>query len=43
MGASLSRSASRVAAARLLVAVLWAGALWALGYIAAPAVFAGSA
>ncbi|MCD2516282.1 DUF4149 domain-containing protein [Massilia sp. G4R7] len=40
MGAGLSRSASRVAAARLLVAVLWAGALWALGYIAAPAVFA---
>ncbi|CAN7457985.1 DUF4149 domain-containing protein [Massilia sp. LjRoot122] len=37
---SLPRSASRVAAARLLVAVLWAGALWALGYIAAPAVFA---
>ncbi|MCA1246243.1 DUF4149 domain-containing protein [Massilia sp. MS-15] len=35
-----SRSASRVAAARLLVAVLWAGALWVLGYIAAPAVFA---
>ncbi|MFC5459011.1 DUF4149 domain-containing protein [Massilia niabensis] len=25
--------------ARLLVAVLWAGALWVLGYIAAPAVF----
>ncbi len=31
---------SRVAAARLLVAVLWAGTLWTLGYIAAPAVFA---
>jgi hypothetical protein len=41
--AAPSRSASRVsriAAARLLVAVLWAGTLWALGYIAAPAVFA---
>jgi hypothetical protein len=25
--------------ARLLVAVLWAGALWVLGYVAAPAVF----
>lgn len=25
---------------RLLVAALWAGSLWALGYIAAPAVFA---
>ena len=32
--------ASRLKGARLLVAVLWAGALWALGYIAAPAVFA---
>ena len=40
MGASLSRPASRTAAARLLVAVLWAGTLWALGYVAAPAVFA---
>ena len=29
----------RLPAARLLVAVLWAGALWVLGYIAAPAVF----
>lgn len=36
----LSKPASRLAAARLLVAVLWAGTLWALGYIAAPAVFA---
>ncbi len=36
----LPRSASRIAGARLLVAVLWAGSLWALGYIAAPAVFA---
>ncbi|MGH8855137.1 MAG: DUF4149 domain-containing protein [Telluria sp.] len=35
-----AHSASRLAAVRLLVAVLWAGALWALGYIAAPAVFA---
>lgn len=26
--------------ARLLVAALWAGSLWALGYVAAPAVFA---
>ncbi|THC40358.1 DUF4149 domain-containing protein [Massilia sp. Mn16-1_5] len=31
--------ASRLPAARLLVAALWAGALWVLGYIAAPAVF----
>ena len=30
----------RIPAARLLVATLWAGALWVLGYIAAPAVFA---
>lgn len=29
-----------LANARLLVAALWAGSLWALGYIAAPAVFA---
>ena len=34
-----SRPAARLAGARLLVAVLWAGSLWALGYIAAPAVF----
>ncbi|MEW6761228.1 MAG: DUF4149 domain-containing protein [Pseudomonadota bacterium] len=40
MDQALPRSASRIAGARLLVAVLWAGALWALGYIAAPAVFA---
>ncbi|MCC2956208.1 DUF4149 domain-containing protein [Massilia sp. IC2-477] len=40
MADSSSRSASRLAAARLLVAVLWAGTLWVLGYIAAPAVFA---
>ena len=31
--------ASRLPAARVLVAVMWAGALWVLGYIAAPAVF----
>ena len=37
---SLPRPGSRIAAARLLAAVLWAGALWVLGYIAAPAVFA---
>lgn len=30
----------RVAKARLLTAVLWAGSLWTLGYIAAPAAFA---
>jgi len=30
----------RLPAARLLVAALWAGSLWALGYIAAPAAFA---
>ena len=29
----------RLPAARLLVAALWAGTLWALGYIAAPAAF----
>jgi len=40
MDQALPPSASRIAGARLLVAVLWAGALWALGYIAAPAVFA---
>ncbi|MGG7603464.1 DUF4149 domain-containing protein [Massilia sp. BKSP1R2A-1] len=40
MDQALPRSASRIASARLLVAVLWAGSLWALGYIAAPAVFA---
>ena len=31
--------AGRLPAARLLVAALWAGSLWALGYIAAPAAF----
>ncbi|MEN3277917.1 MAG: hypothetical protein V7631_3707 [Massilia sp.] len=30
---------ARLPAARLLVAAIWAGALWVLGYIAAPAVF----
>ena len=33
------RSVGRISAARLLVAAFWAGALWVLGYIAAPAVF----
>ncbi|WP_314443259.1 DUF4149 domain-containing protein [Massilia timonae] len=32
--------AGRLPAARLLVAALWAGTLWALGYVAAPAAFA---
>ena len=40
MDQALPRPSSRLAAARLLVAVLWAGTLWALGYVAAPAVFA---
>jgi hypothetical protein len=40
MTPALPRPASRIASARLLVAALWAGTLWALGYIAAPAVFA---
>jgi hypothetical protein len=31
--------AGKLPAARVLVATLWAGALWVLGYIAAPAVF----
>jgi len=31
--------AGRLPAARMLVAAFWAGALWVLGYIAAPAVF----
>ncbi|WP_020656262.1 DUF4149 domain-containing protein [Massilia niastensis] len=30
----------RLAGARLLVAALWAGSLWVLGYLAAPAAFA---
>ncbi|MFC4931114.1 DUF4149 domain-containing protein [Massilia sp. GCM10023247] len=36
----MTRIQGRLPAARLLVAVFWAGALWVLGYIAAPAVFA---
>ena len=32
-------SAGRLPAARVLVAAFWAGALWVLGYIAAPTVF----
>jgi hypothetical protein len=35
----MTRFAGRVSAARVLVAAFWAGALWVLGYIAAPAVF----
>ncbi len=35
----MARLADRLPAARLLVAALWAGALWVLGYVAAPAVF----
>jgi hypothetical protein len=31
--------AGKLPAARVLVATLWAGALWVLGYVAAPAVF----
>jgi hypothetical protein len=31
--------AGRLSAARVLVAALWAGALWVLGYVAAPTVF----
>jgi hypothetical protein len=33
------RAAAFVRGSRLLVAVLWAGSLWALGYVAAPTVF----
>jgi len=40
MAAMSARAGSRIAGARLLVAAFWAGALWVLGYIAAPAVFA---
>ena len=36
----MKQVAARLPAARLLVAVLWAGSLWALGYVAAPSVFA---
>jgi hypothetical protein len=35
----MTSAAGRLSGARLLVAALWAGALWVLGYIAAPAVF----
>ncbi|MEH6434352.1 DUF4149 domain-containing protein [Massilia sp. DD77] len=35
-----SPARGRVAGARLLLAALWAGSLWALGYVAAPAAFA---
>jgi hypothetical protein len=38
--ATVAGKAGRLGAARLLVAALWAGSLWALGYIAAPAAFA---
>jgi hypothetical protein len=36
----MKRFAARLPAARLLASVLWAGSLWALGYVAAPSVFA---
>lgn len=39
MMAMSARAVSRIAGVRLLVAALWAGALWVLGYVAAPAVF----
>ena len=39
MTALAARTVSRIPAARLLVAAFWAGAVWVLGYIAAPAVF----
>lgn len=39
-GAASGVKAGRLPAARLLVAALWAGTLWALGYVAAPAAFA---
>lgn len=35
----MTAAAGRLSAARVLVAALWAGAIWVLGYIAAPAVF----
>jgi hypothetical protein len=38
--AAVTTGSGRLPAARLLVAALWAGSLWALGYIAAPAAFA---
>ena len=39
MASTSARASSRLSGARLLVASLWAGALWVLGYVAAPAVF----
>jgi hypothetical protein len=39
MMALQGRLRGHLSSARLLVAVLWAGALWVLGYVAAPAVF----
>ena len=39
MASPAARVVSRIPAARLLVAALWAGAVWLLGYVAAPAVF----
>jgi hypothetical protein len=35
----MTAAAGRLSSARMLVAALWAGAIWVLGYIAAPAVF----
>jgi hypothetical protein len=39
MASLAARAVSRISAARLLVAAFWAGAVWLLGYVAAPAVF----
>lgn len=38
--ATVAEAGGRIAKARLLTAVLWAGSLWTLGYVAAPAAFA---
>jgi len=35
----MTAAAGRLSSARVLVAAFWAGAIWVLGYIAAPAVF----
>jgi hypothetical protein len=35
----MKRYAARLSAARQLVVALWAGSLWAIGYLAAPAAF----
>jgi hypothetical protein len=35
----MTGAGGRLSSARVLVAALWAGAVWVLGYIAAPAVF----